>query len=414
MSFVEEYYHYDTPIGPDGTPYEYYEAFRDWAVENDEQIGWSEKEGGFWLVFGYEAIKEIKQNPEVFTNRESTFPVYGTPDGRPLMLAAYDEPEHSKYRKLVSGPFSPKKAAELADQLRATTNDLIDRFINDGHADLVTGLANEVPARATAIILGLPAEHGDVYRTWTHAMAQQQHTDPQGAAKTMGEMDDFFAELLEERKRNPGDDVLSGVLQAEVDGERLTDAEVHDFFVVLLLGGIDNTTKLLSNFSWRLAWDRELRRRLLAHPELMPTAVDECLRYYSPAMTVRVVGDEPVTYRGCEMKPGQFVVLMNPIANRDSREFANPDVFVPDRAPNRHLALGMGIHRCLGAHLLKVEARVAMEELMRRIPEFELDPQGETSWLLGQVGGMQRVPVVFPAVGARAEGSRDKAAAATA
>jgi hypothetical protein len=410
MGFVDEYYHYDTPIGPDGTPYQYYEAFRDWAVENDEQVGWSEKQGGFWLAFGYDAVKEIYQSPELFTNRHSTFPVYGTPDGRPLMLAAYDEPEHSKYRRLVSGPFSPKKAAEMAAQLRQTTNDLIDRFINDGRADLVSGLANEVPARATAIILGLPPEQGDVYRTWTHAMAQQQHTDPEGAAKTMGEMDDWFAELLEERKRNPGDDVLSGVLQAEVAGERLTDAEVHDFFVVLLLGGIDNTTKLLSNFSWRLAWDRELRRRLIAHPELMPTAVEECLRYYSPAMTVRVIGDEPVTFRGCKMEPGQFLVKMLPIANRDSREFENPDVFMPDRSPNRHVGLGMGIHRCLGAHLLKIEARVAIEELLRRIPEYELDGERETEWLLGQVGGMQSVPVVFPPGGAKAEDSRDRTA----
>jgi cytochrome P450 len=410
MGFVDEYYHYDTPVGPDGTPYEYYEAFRDWAVESDEQIGWSEKEGGFWLAFGYEAVKEIYQNSTDFSNKYSTFPVYGTPEGRPLMLAAYDEPAHSKYRKLVSGPFSPKKAAEMTDLLRATTNDLIDRFIDDGRADLVSGLANEVPARATAIILGLPAEQGDVYRTWTHAMAQQQHTDPEGAAKVMGEMNAWFAELLEDRRRNPGDDVISGVIQAEVDGERLTDEEVHDFFVVLLLGGIDNTTKLLSNFAWRLSWDRELRRRLIKHPELMPTAVDECLRYYSPAMTVRVVVKD-MTFRGCKMKTDQFIVKMLPIANRDSREFANPDVFMADRSPNRHVGLGIGIHRCLGAHLLKVEARVAMEELLRRIPEFELDGEAKTSWLLGQVGGMQSVPVVFPAGGASSEDSVERSVA---
>jgi cytochrome P450 len=240
-------------------------------------------------------------------------------------------------------------------------------------------------------------------------MAQQQHTDPEGAAKVMGEMNEWYAKLVEERKRDPGDDVRSGVIHAEVDGERLTDEEVYDFFVVLLLGGIDNTTKLLSNFSWRLSWDVELRRRLIAHPELMPTAVDECLRYYSPAMTVRVVGDEPVTFRGCKMKPGQFIVKMLPIANRDSREFANPDQFIPDRSPNRHVALGIGIHRCLGAHLLKIEARVAMEELLRRIPEFEPDPRGDTSWLLGQVGGMQQVPVVFPPGGAEGQDSRDRA-----
>jgi cytochrome P450 len=396
VDYFESYYHYDTPIGADGTPYDYYEAFRDWVVANDKQVGWSEKEGGFWVVAGYEAAKEIYQNPGALTNRESTFPVYNTPDGRALMLAAYDEPEHSKYRKLVSGPFSPKSAAAMEGQLRDTANDLIDGWIEDGHVDIVAGLANEVPARATAILLGLPPDQGDVYRTWTYAMAQQQHTDPEVAAIKLGEMDDWFAELLEERKRNPGEDVLSGVIQAEVDGEKLTDQEVHDFFVVLLLGGIDNTTKLLSNFAWRLAWDRELRRRLIRHAELMPTAVDECLRYYSPAMTVRVVGDEPVTVHGCKMQPGQFVVKALPILNRDSREFPNPDVFVPDRAPNRHLALGMGIHRCLGAHLLKIEARVAMTELLRRIPEFELDHNIGTQWLLGQVGGMERVPIVFP------------------
>jgi cytochrome P450 len=122
-----------------------------------------------------------------------------------------------------------------------------------------------------------------------------------------------------------------------------------------------------------------------------------------------VIGDEPVTFRGCKMKPGQFLVKMLPIANRDSREFANPDVFMPDRAPNRHVALGMGIHRCLGAHLLKIEARVAMEELLRRIPEFELDPDRETSWLLGQVGGMQCVPVVFPPGGVQAEAGQGAA-----
>ena len=118
-TFFEDYYHYDTPIGADGTPYEYYEAFRDWAVEQDQDLGWSEKEGGFWLVTGYDAGKEIFQNPQVFTNRESTFPVYKTPDGRPLMVAAYDEPEHKKYRSLIQGPFSPKAAHEMAESCGA-------------------------------------------------------------------------------------------------------------------------------------------------------------------------------------------------------------------------------------------------------------------------------------------------------
>jgi cytochrome P450 len=395
MDFFKEFDHYNSPLGLDGTPYAYYEAFRDWAVEEDRQIGWSEKYGGFWVVVGYDAARDIYQDTSAFSNRFSTFPVYASPGDRPLMLAAYDEPEHSKYRKLVQGPFSPKAAAMMAERLRATTNDLIDRFIEDGRVDVVSGIANEVPARMTAIILGLPPEDGDVYRTWTHAMAQQQHTDPEGAAHNLATMDSVFAELLAERRRQPGEDVLSGVAHAEVDGEKLTDQEIYDFFVVLLLGGIDNTTKLLSNMLWRLSWDRELRRRLIDHPDLVPTAVDEALRYYSPAMTVRVV-NEPISLYGVDMEPDQLLVKVLPIINRDPRQFPNPDVFIPERVPNRHLGLGLGIHRCLGAHLLKVEARVAAEEFLRRIPDFELDRDTPTRWLHGQVGGMQEVPIVFP------------------
>jgi cytochrome P450 len=404
MEMLRDFDHYDSPLGRDGTPYTYFEEIRDWAVEEDRQIGWSEKHGGFWVVVGYEAAKQIYKDASTFSNRFSTFPVYGSPGDRPLMLAAYDEPDHSKYRKLVQGPFSPRSATLMADRLRETTNDLIDRFIEDGRVDVVKGIANEVPARMTAIILGLPPEDGDVYRTWTHAMAQQQHTEPEEAARQLATMDAVFQELLVERRRHPGDDVLSGVAHAEVDGQMLNDQEIYDFFAVLLLGGIDNTTKILSNMFWRLAWDRELRRRLIAHPELLPTAVDETLRYYSPAMTVRVI-NEPVTVYGAEMEPDQFLVKALPIINRDSRQFPNPDVFIPDRAPNPHLALGLGIHRCLGAHLVKIEARVAAEEFLRRIPDFELDPDGSTSWLHGQVGGMMQVPIVFPP-GAR-EGERE-------
>ena len=396
MDFFADFDHYDVPIGLDGTPYGYYEAFRDWAVESDRPIGWSEKHDGFWVVVGYDAGREIFQNPAAFSSAEPTFPGYATPYGRPLMLAAQDEPDHKKYRQLVQGPFSPKGAAAMTDVLRATTNDLIDKWIGEGRVDVVSGLANELPARAIAAILGVPPEHGDVYRTWTHAMAQGVHTDPEGAERHMQEMMAWFEPLLEDRRRNPGDDVLSGVIRAEVDGQKLSDDDVKDFFAILLLGGIDNTTKLLSNMLWRLAWDKELRRRLIDHPETLPMAIDEFLRYYSPAMTARVV-KEPISLQGVDMEPGQHVLKVLPIMNRDSRQFPNPDTLIPDRNPNRHVALGLGIHRCLGAHLIKIEARVAAEEFLRRIPAFELDLSRNTEWLPGQVSGMQVVPIVFNA-----------------
>jgi cytochrome P450 len=416
VSLYTNYDHYKSPIGPDGTPYQYFEALRDEAIDTDTPIGWSEVYGGFWVVTGWDEAREIMHNTGAFSNREVTFPSYGVTDEdveRPyqMMLAGQDEPDHKKYRRLVSGPFSPRNADVITQPLRATTNELIDAFVDDGAVDIVEALTNEVPARLTAIILGLPPEDGGLYRSWTHAMAQGIHTDPEGARAKLAELDDYFAVMLADRRRNLGDDVLSLVIQSEVDGERLTEQEIKDFWVVLLLGGIDNTTKLLGSMLWRLAWDKELRRRHVAHPEVLATSIDEFLRYYSPGISCRLVV-QPAEVRGISFEPGQNVVLAHPVANRDPRQFEHPDVFDPERSPNRHLALGMGIHRCLGAHLVRVEARVASEEFLKRVPEFELDSAKPAKWIPGQVAGMETVSIVYPPGGGYWERNGSTATAA--
>lgn len=412
MDYFQDLDHYDVPLGPDGTAYGYYEAFRDWAFEQDRQLGWGgEKYGGGWQVVGYEAFRDILQNPQTFSNRVATFPPYGTPEDRPIMLAQHDEPAHSRYRRLISPTFSAKAAAMWTDQLRGTTNDLIDGFIEDGNVDIALQLANEIPGRMTALILGMAPEHGDVYRSWTHAMAQQQHTDPEGAGRVLGEMETFFNDLLADRKENPKDDVMSGVAHAEIDGEKLSDQEIYDFFVVLLIGGIDNTSMLLSNMLWRLGWDIELRRRLIDRPELIVTAIDEFLRLYPPSYTVRVVNEPVEDFYGVELKPGQVVNVVQPVVNRDPRQFPMPDALIPDRLPNKHLALGLGLHRCLGMHLLRVEARVAVEEFLRRVPEYRLDPDVRPEWRHGQVSGMVQVPILFEP-GVREESASPVGAAA--
>jgi hypothetical protein len=394
MNPIEQFDHYNVALGLDGTPHGAYERIRDWGIQEDRQLAWSEKYGGFWVLFGYEAANEMLSDHERFSNRYSTFPVYTSPGARPLMLGAYDEPEHRKYRKLIQGPFTGRAAAAMTDILRVATNDLIDRFIEDGRVDIVAALANEVPARMMAILLGLPVEEGERYRQWTDAMSRPAETDPVEAARVLGTMDTWFQELLADRRRKPGDDVFSGIINADIDGVRLNDEELYDFIVVLLLGGIDTTVKLLSNMCWRLAWDVQLRRHLIERPNLVSTAAEEFLRFYPPSTTVRVV-KEPMTFHGEQLLPDQVVVGVLAAINRDPRQFPNPDVFIPDRVPNRHLSLGYGIHKCLGAHLVRVETKVTIEELLRRIPRFDLAADSQPVWLNGTISGMDSVEILF-------------------
>jgi hypothetical protein len=419
MSLYTEYDHYATPIGPDGSPYEYFEALRDEAIATRTPIGWSEKYGGYWVCTGMEEGREITRDTDAFSSIDVTFPAYSTPGARPLMLVGLDPPLHTKLRKMIQPPFSPRAAMAMSEYFRKDTNYLIDEFIDNGRVDVVEALTQAVPGRFTAMILGLPPEKGDLYLGWVHHIAapptdeaagvtdrMQAVAEGQSAVKAIdAEIDAHFQELLSARRANPGDDVLSHIVHSRMDEGVLTDEEIKDFFIVLLIAGIGTTMFLLSTMIWRLGWDLELRRRLVAHPELLDTAVDEFLRFYPSAAYGRLV-TKPVTVAGVRFEPGQHVVLSTPIMNRDPRAFPSPDVFDPQRSPNRHIGLGLGIHRCLGAHLVQVEAQAVCEEFLRRIPDYELDPGADSLWLTAQVGGMASVPLVFPAGG----GSRPRLA----
>jgi cytochrome P450 len=396
VSLYTTFDHYDPPIGPDGTPYDYYEALRDEAIENDRPIGWSEVYGGFWVVAGWPEAREIQRNLEAFSNVDVTFPSYATPGDRPLIPTGYDGEQHAKLRKFLQPQFSPGKAEALGDSMRPVVNELIDKFIDKGRVDLVEVFTAEVPARLTALVGGLPAEDTPIYQKWVHAAVQLARTDPAACEEAFADLQEYFEAHIDDWRTREGDDYTTMVAQTVLEnGERADDDTVRDLFLGLLMGGIDNTMHLMGTMLWRMAWDRELRRRLVRKPEMLPVAIDEFLRFYSPGLVCRTV-IEPIEIGGVKMEPGQHVVLVHPLENRDPREFPYPDVFIPERAPNRHFALGLGVHRCLGMHILRVEARVAMEEFFKRIPEWELDPERRPRWYAGQVGGMASVPAVFP------------------
>jgi cytochrome P450 len=398
MSLWATFDHYDLPIGPDGTPYAYFEALRDEAFETQTPIGWSERHGGFWVVAGWPEAREIMQDTETFSNVHVQFPAYGRPGGRKPIPTGYDGEAHAKYRKFVQAQFSPGRAQILGERMRPVVNELIDGFIDDGRADVGTQFSGDVPARLTAMLAGLPAEDTPKFKHWVHAIVQLVRTDPEATALAHAEFEEYFRAHIDEWRTGDGDDYVTMLAQAELDGERLSDVLVKDFLIGLLIGGIDNTVYMLGSALWRLAWDRELRRRLVRNPDLLPTAIDEFLRFYSPGLVCRTT-TRRVEIGGVTMEPGQHIVMVHPVENRDPREFPNPDVFIPDRAPNRHFGLGLGVHRCLGMHIVRVEVRVALEEFFKRIPEWELDPEEKARWYNGQVMGMISVPIVFPAGG---------------
>lgn len=393
-SLYSTFDHLDTPIGADGTPYAYYEALRDEAQVNP--IGWSNALGGFWVVAGYDACNEIIQQPSAFSNTAVLFPAYELGQEGPIRIAGYDDPEHKRERSFVNKAFSSRQVAKYDADIRTMTNKLIDKFIEHGEADIGKLLGEEIPSRLTALMLGLPEEEGETYHKWLRAMTHDHLVDFEKAAPVIAEMNDYFGSVMEDRKRNPGGDILSLIAHSEINEDRLTDEELRGFCITLLVGGIHNTAKSLNSSFWRLAWDVELRRRLVANHDMIPNFVDEILRYYSPAAVVgRLLVEQDITVAGVRMKKDQIVVLAIPVANRDPRQFPHPDVFIVDRSPNKHLALGGGIHQCLGTHLVRVEARAAISEFLKRLPEYQLHPSKKARWVTGQVQGMESVPVTF-------------------
>jgi len=380
-------------LGRDGTPMAYYRAMRDDAQRTGRYIGWSEVHGGFWVAVGYTECEEISRKHEIFSNRIGTFPRYATDET--VMLAEQNEPEHKTVRMMVNSPFGPGKVKIYGDQIRENVNFLIDGFIERGEADIAALIGIPVPAILGALLMGLPAEDGPRIAKWVWALTSGFMTHPDQAAADAAEMYDCFEQTIAARKQNPGPDIVSQIIFTEVEGRRFTLKELRGFCTALMLGAFDNTYHLLSSMLWRVGWDIDLRMRLLENPGLAPTVVDESFRCYTPASRVRTV-EQDVTYQGIDMKAGQHIMLIDPIANRDPRMFQNPDNFIPDRTPNKHLALGWGIHRCLGQHLIALESRIVLEEFLKRIPDYSLDAAKPSRWKTAQVSGMTSVPIVFP------------------
>ncbi len=356
-------------------------------------IAHTDRFNGVYFPSRHDDVRAIAYDPEHFSSRrvvvrESPLPPVSSP---PITS---DPPEHGPARRLLLPAFSPNAIKRLEPRTRQICAELIDRVVDRRGCDAAADYAQHIPVRVIAHMLGIPEEDGDQFRTWIHMSLEEGITDYEKALQALGEISAYFRKEVARRRGQRGDDLISFLLEARLSGEPLSEEHLLGTLRLLLIAGIDTTWSAIGASLWHLAKHPPDRARLAAEPALIPTAVEEFLRAYAPVTMAREVVKE-TEVSGCPFKPGQMVFLSFPAANRDPALFPDADRVIIDRAENRHAAFGLGIHRCLGSNLARLEVQVALEEWLRRIPEFTLVDPDAVTWSQGTVRGPRRLPVVF-------------------
>jgi cytochrome P450 len=340
-------------------------------------------EGVGTLLSGKAEIDEALRHPEIFSSNMDAIDLKNV---RPMIPLQIDPPDHLKFRKLLDPLFSPRKMAAMEDQVALLVNDLIDQFIDRGELDFSKEFSVPFPSQVFLTLLGLPLDEVERFLVMKDGIIRPDHVT--GAIygsqvvndyqqKVADSVYEYFNEVLDEREQERRDDLLSHFLGVEVEGHRLSREDILDICFLFLIAGLDTVTATLDCMFGFLSRHPEQRRQLVEDPTLIPSAIEELLRWETPVMGVARVALEDTELGGCPVPKGDQVMIMLGSANCDGAEFEDADVVRFDREKNRHLAFGGGIHRCLGSHLARMELRVALREWHRRIPEYSVAPDHE-------------------------------------
>jgi cytochrome P450 len=362
--------------------------------------------GGSYLPTRYDDVAEMARMVPVLSNQEfivvPPVPLIDPDTGEVLRERPYappissDPPFHGVARRLILQAFSPQAVARHEPYTRDLADRLLDGFAARGHCDGAVEFAQQIPPKVIAHLMGLDENRGEDFIRWVRGVLELGATDPALRAATGLEMLRFWGEEIAKRRAQPTDDFISWMLEQDLDGEPVDDNHVMSTCNLLLVAGIDTTWSSIGSALWHLATHPQDRQRLVDEPGLLPTAVEELLRVYSPVTMARLA-TEDVTVNGTTIPAGSRVLMNFPAANRDPEHFPDPDTVVIDRAHNRHVAFGIGIHRCAGSNLARMEMLVALSAFLERIPEFQLADTGEVTWCGGQVRGPRSLPLTFPA-----------------
>jgi cytochrome P450 len=307
-----------------------------------------------------------------------------------------DEPEHKKVRDLVASSFRSKMLARWEEDLVAVVvNDLIDSFIEQGRTDLVRTVTFNFPVQVIARILGLPRTDYPKFQRWALEITSFAANWDRGMAASAA-LRDYFVEVMEDRRAHPGDDLISDLVCAEVDGERLTDEEICSFLRLLLPAGVETTYRASGSLLLALLNDRRQLEALYADRSLFPQAFEEVVRWEPPVTVIlrRVMQDTELA--GVPIEAGADVALLIGAANRDERKYTDPDRYDMFRSQRQHVGFGFGVHVCLGMHLARMESRVAVNTLFDRLGPMTLDPEAEAPHIEGMAfRSPLSLPVVF-------------------
>jgi cytochrome P450 len=332
---------------------------------------------GFWAVSRFADVYAIASDPATFSSERTVI----SPPGLVPTIQSLDPPLHDRLRALVSLAFTPKRVREMEPRVRAIARELLAPLLDSGRGDLLAAYARHIPSRVIGEMIGIPDERIPDFLHWTEAMVElpQGQTQSQAIQSPAASIYAEFARLLDDRRRQRQGDLMSALIDAELEGRKLTQEELLGFCFVLVVAGNDTTTNLIANGAVLLAEHPDQRRLLAQAPALLEGAIEEMLRCESPAQALPRRLTRDATLHGRTLRAGEQLFLLWGSANRDEREFEQADRFDVRRRIKRHLAFGQGIHFCLGKSLARLEARVAFEELLARAPDYALD--GPAPWL---------------------------------
>ncbi len=359
-------------------------------------IAHTERFGGAWLPTRYEAVAAIAYDTGRFSSRSIIMSNFRPPrelapiGGSPPISS--DPPFHHDARKLLLPAFTKAAVTTQESATRAFCHSLIDAFEGRNVVDAACDYAQHIPMRVIADMLGFPPEDGPQFREFVENLLEGINLPPDERIERVSRLFDYLLAQVHDHLGNPRQDLTSYLINAELHGHKLDPSHVVGTMALLLIAGIDTTWSAIGASLWHLAKTPQDRKRLVDTPRLLPTAIEEFLRAYAPVTMARLV-KEDMHWRGADMKADDWILLSFPAANRDPAQFDRAGEVVIDREINRHAAFGLGIHRCVGSHLARMELRVALEAWLERIPEFTLPDPSAVTWSAGQIRGPRTLPL---------------------